>query len=101
VVFYNPATGEHRTPARADTPLSSSYAAAGFERREIMNMTAWEKESGTVHEATNFNPGNEMIETPLPEPKKNPEAMKVLTDDIRAAIASGPWTGFDKLGGAL
>lgn len=92
VVYYNPATGEHRTPPRADTPMPAVYAGS-FERREIMNMGAWEKESGTVHEATSYNPGNEPMESAPEKPVQiRPEAKRALVDDLRAAISSGPWT---------
>jgi hypothetical protein len=94
VVYFNPATGEHRTPPRADQPIPEVYAAQGFERREIDSMIAWEKEAGVVHEATNFHPGNE--DTPL-DPRDNnkcpPEVKKALIEDMKAAFASGPWTG--------
>ena len=96
VVYYNPVTGEHRTPARADTPIPQHYADAGFERREILSMTAYEKETGVVHEASNYAPGNE----PTPEPRMpnpNPEAIRELAKDMADAIASGPWTGAENL----
>lgn len=35
VIYRNPATGEIRTPPRADTPMPETYKAAGFERVEI------------------------------------------------------------------
>lgn len=93
VVYYNPATGERRTPARVDQPLPAVYAAQGFERREILNMTAYERETGLVHEASNFAPGNEPA--PFKEPERRPMAPEVraaLIDDLREAAASGPWT---------
>lgn len=96
-MYYNPATGEHRTPPRADMPMPVQYERQGFERREIMSMTSWEKESGTVHEATNFNPGNEVIcNDPVP-PKVDPKLIHDLAKDMADAFASGPWTGAEKL----
>ena len=95
VVFFNPATGEHRTPARNDMPVPEVYANQGFERREIMRMTDWEKESGLVHEATNFHPGNEEIPDERPIPKPKPEVIRELARDMADAIASGPFTGME------
>ena len=93
-MYYNPATGEHRTPARADTPMPAIYAQQGFERKEIMNMSQWEKEAGVVHEATSFNPGNEPNPTGVADtPKPSREVIESLAKDIAEANASGPWTG--------
>ena len=77
-------------------PMPERYVEAGFERREIDSMLAWEREAGVVHEATNFSPGNEpMSQEKLPEP--NPEARKAVIDDIVAAVNSGPWTGQERI----
>ncbi len=93
VVFQNPLTGEYRRPARADQPLPEVYARQGFERVEIMNMLAHERETGSVHEATNFAPGNEPSPWLEPERPETPKAVReALIDDVRAAIASGPMT---------
>ena len=62
VVYYNPATGEHRTPPRADAPIPQVYANQGFERMEIMSMIDYEKQTGIIHEASNFNSGNATIQ---------------------------------------
>ena len=81
-------------------PMPDRYVEAGFERREIDSMLAWEREAGVVHEATNFAPGNEpMSQEKLPEP--NPEARKAVIDDIVAAVNSGPWTGQERILGGL
>ena len=57
-------------------------------------MTQWEKESGVVHEASTFNSGNNDIpQDTRDEVHTPPEVKQALIDDIRAAIASGPWTG--------
>ena len=95
VVYYNPATGERRTPARADTPIPEVYASAGFERMEIMNMSQFERDTGLVHEATNFSPGNEPSPlNPADEPRRLSKGqLQPLVDDMRAAFASGPFTG--------
>lgn len=98
VVYYNPATGEHRTPARADVPMPENYAAQGFQRHEIMSMTQWEKDSGSIHEATNFNPGNEPSPERHPTPSISAELKHELVKDMADAIASGPWTGTEVLG---
>lgn len=97
VVYYNPATGEHKTPARADQNVPEIYVRQGFERREILNMSAWEKESGTVHEATTFNPGNEEFCNDPVIPKADPKVIHDLLTDMAAANASGEWTGAEKL----
>ena len=94
VVYYNPLTGEHRTPPRSDTPIPEQYVRDGFERREIMNMTQWEKESGVVHEESTFNSGNAVVPDDTRDVVSTPPSVKqALIDDMRAAIASGPFTG--------
>lgn len=93
VVYYNPATGEHRTPARADMPMPPVYATQGYERREILNMSQWEKEAGVVHEATSFHSGNEPMSSEVAPPKASKEVIDALARDIADANASGPWTG--------
>lgn len=97
VVYYNPATGEHRTPPRADMMMPESYAKQGFERKEILSMTAWEKEAGVVHEPSNFNSGNETFTNDPPLLKKDPKLMHELAKDMADAIASGPFTGGEGL----
>lgn len=78
--------------------MPSVYAKQGFERHEIMSMIQYEKETGVIHEATNFHPGNEPDPTQTPEPVGAPkELIRSMVDDIRAAAASGPWTGAEKL----
>ena len=93
VVYHNPATGEHRTPPRNDMPIPENYKRAGFERREIFNMSQFEKEANVVHEATSFNPGNEPVPERYPTPHISKEKKDALIMDMRDAIASGPWTG--------
>lgn len=98
VVYENPRTGEMRTPPRADAPMPEVYARQGYERREIMSMSAFEKETGKIHEATNFNPGNETVghdgsPADPASPKLSKEVKEALAKDIAAAAASGPWTG--------
>ena len=96
VVYYNPRTGEHKTPPRADLPMPGIYAAQGFERREIQHMSSWEKEAGVIHEASNYGRGNETRGTsPEPTPSCPPEVTKALVEDVAAAIASGPMTESD------
>lgn len=93
VVYTNPLTGERRTPPRADQPIPEIYARQGFERTEIFDMSAYEKATGVVHESTNFSPGNEP--SPWKEPERRPtppEVTQALVDDLRSAIASGPFT---------
>lgn len=97
VVYYNPVTGEHRTPPRVDMDMPEVYANAGFERKEILSMTEWERQSGSVHEATNFSSGNEPGPPEPPQPKHNPQVIESLAREMASAIASGPITGGDKL----
>ena len=98
VVYVNPETGERRTPPRADMPMPEVYARQGFERQEILNMSAFEKQTGLVHEATNFHSGNEGIPTdPYIPPPPSKEIVENLAKDLAEAAASGPWTGADKL----
>jgi hypothetical protein len=77
--------------------MPAEYARQGFERVEIMNMTRFEKESGVVHEATNFNPGNEPNTSSPRDYKPDPKMVHDLAVDIAAAAASGEWTGADKI----
>ncbi len=62
-----------------------------------MNMGQWERESGAVHEASNFNAGNEMKDFEPPTPKPSKELIHALAKDWAEAVASGPMTGLDKL----
>lgn len=56
IVWHNPSTGEYRIPGRADRPINPKYKAAGFtERMEITSMSAFEKRTGLIHEASNYN----------------------------------------------
>jgi hypothetical protein len=95
VVYYNPATGEHRTPPRADQIMPEVYAKQGFERREIMSMTAWEKEAGVIHEASNFCSGNEVVNTEPAPPSAPSDVIDQLAKDWADAAASGPFTDND------
>jgi len=73
--------------------MPSTYQRRGFVREEIFSMGKYEKESGVVHEASNFLPGNEPA--PLREPSSQgapAELRDRLIDDLRAASQSGPWT---------
>lgn len=92
VVYVNPLTGERRTPARNDEPVPEIYARQGFERQEIMSITRYERETGSIHESTTFNPGNEPVPETIPKASAPKELIKELVDDIRAAHQSGAWT---------
>jgi hypothetical protein len=77
------------------------YSRQGFERHEIMNMGSWERQTGVVHEATSFNPGNEPNPDREPElPKHDPKVIAELAQGIAEAAASG-WTGQEKLTGGV
>lgn len=94
-VYINPATGERRTPPRVDMAMPEVYAEQGFERHEILSMVEWEKQTGLVHEPTNFNPGNEP--NPGKDPyvyKPDPKVMHDLAKDLSEVLATDPtWTG--------
>jgi hypothetical protein len=96
VIYYNPVTGERKTPPRADMDMPARYAEQGFERQEIMSMVAFERETGLIHEPTNFNSGNEdngnlAVYTPPP----NREAKEAAIKDFAEGLASGPLTGVE------
>ena len=38
IVWYNPATGKHATPGRADVPMPARYRKWGYERREFTTL---------------------------------------------------------------
>lgn len=92
VVYRHPTTGEIRRPPRADTAMPDEYLRQGFEREEIFSMIQHEKETGSVHEATNFAPGNE----PSPDrdvvPQVPKDVKEALIRDVMAAHQSGNWT---------
>ncbi len=92
VVYRNPATGEIRRPPRADMPMPEAYVQQGFVREEIMSMIAHERETGSIHEQSNFSPGNEVIPTEPPPPRAPKEVIDNLVNEVRAAIQSGPFT---------
>lgn len=96
VIYRHPLTGEHRTPPRADLPMPAVYERQGFVREEILNMIAYEKSTGVVHEASNFSAGNESSPGG-PERKQLPPALaNALVNDLREAAASGLWTESDR-----
>jgi hypothetical protein len=69
------------------------YARQGFERQEISSMVAWEKESGSIHEASTFNPGSEPSpEMANPTPSCPKEVKEALLRDWGEANSSGSWT---------
>lgn len=92
VVYVNPATGERKTPARADMPMPEVYKNQGFERQEIMSMSSYEKQTGLVHEQSNFCAGNEPSPEQHPVPTMSKKVREDLIDDMRQAMASGPFT---------
>jgi hypothetical protein len=90
VIYRNPRTGEHRTPARADQPVPEVYAKQGYVREELSTPAAikrFEKEAGVLHERTHYNPGSGLAEkhnTQEAEPyKRDPEVTKRLVQALR------------------
>jgi len=78
---------------RNDQPMPEVYARQGFERVEIMSMSKFEKETGLVHEASNFVSGNEEMAYREPElPRAPKEVLEKLALDVAEGAASGPWT---------
>lgn len=67
-------------------PLPEVYARQGYERREIMNMTQYEKQAGVIHEDSNYNAGNAEAETlkEPPMPKADPKLIDALVNDLRS-----------------
>lgn len=66
VIYRNPQTNETRIPGRADRPIHPKYQAAGFtERVELSNVPEirrYEKATGKVHEASNYDKGSATAE---------------------------------------
>ena len=58
VVYRNPATGEIRIPPRADQPVPEVYSRQGYVREEIEHMPSFERQTGFVHEASNYSSGS-------------------------------------------
>lgn len=73
-------------------PMDPKYVAQGFVREEVMSMLQHERETGSVHEATNFMPGNEPSPYRDPAPRVPKEVKEALIRDVRDACASGNWT---------
>lgn len=70
VVYMNPKTGEHRTPARADQPMPESYRRLGYERVELdthQKRKDFEKQTGLIQEVAHFNTGGAGAERSLTE----------------------------------
>jgi len=90
VIYRNPRTGEHRTPARNDQPVPEVYARQGYVREELDTpaaKTRFEKETGLLHEATHYHKGSGNAEKALtadPEPyKRDPAITKRLVEALR------------------
>lgn len=58
-------------------------------------MSAYERETGLVHEATNFSSGDAGLEgtTPRVLTAMSRQVREGLIEDMREAFASGPFTG--------
>lgn len=68
VVYVNPRTGEHRTPARADQPVPEVYRRQGYERVELdthQKRIEFERKTGLVHEASHCDRGSNTAERSL------------------------------------
>ena len=91
VVYRNPRTGETRKPARNDLPVPQVYAQQGYVREELSTpakISAFEKETGLIHERSHYDPGSGTAEremlTYAPEaaPPKDPEITKSLVQFV-------------------
>ncbi len=78
-------------------PMDPIYQAQGYVREEIMSMVQHERETGSVHEATNFVPGNEPNPEMTPTPSCPKEVKEALFKDIMDAHQSGNWTNDNPL----
>lgn len=70
VVYMNPKTGEHRTPARADQVMPEVYRRQGYERMELdthQKRIEFERKTGLVHEASHCDNGSGTAERSLLE----------------------------------
>ncbi len=68
VVYVNPKTGEHRTPARADQVMPEVYRRQGYERHELdthQKRIEFERKTGLVHEASHCDRGSATAERSL------------------------------------
>lgn len=90
VIYRNPRTGEHRTPARADLPVPGVYAKQGYVREELTthaDVKRFEKETGLIHERSHYDPGSgrgDRDNAAEPEPyKRDPEVTKRLVQALR------------------
>jgi len=90
VIYRNPRTGEHRTPARADQAIPEVYAKQGYVREELSTPQAvrrFEKETGLIHERSHYDPGSgrgDRDNIAEPEPmKKDPEITRRLVQALR------------------
>jgi hypothetical protein len=62
VVYRHPGTNEVRYPPRNDMAMPAVYAREGFVREEIGSMSAFERDTGRVHEASNYSPSSGLLE---------------------------------------
>lgn len=61
VIYRNPKTGEHRTPARNDLPMPEVYRRQGYVREELAthrDVRHFQKETGLIHERSHYDPGS-------------------------------------------
>jgi hypothetical protein len=68
VIYKNPKTGEVRFPARGDHPIPDVYARQGYQRQELVSMheiRQFERETGRVHERSNYDLGSSTAEKDL------------------------------------
>ena len=81
VVYMNPKTGEHRTPARADQIMPEVYRRQGYERMELdthQKRIEFERKTGLVHEASHCDRGSATAERSLLEGIKDAPPIRNL-----------------------
>lgn len=91
VIYRNPRTGEHRTPARNDMPMPEVYARQGYVREELSthrDVKRFQRETGLVHERSHYDPGSGRAErdnAAEPEPyKRDPDLTHKLVQHLRS-----------------
>lgn len=90
VIYRNPRTGETRKPPRNDMPLPEVYARQGYVREELstpQKIRDFEKETGSLHERSHYDPGSGAAERALEQPEPTLPKSEALTRRLVQAIS--------------